>query len=83
MMLHYYYYCYYIAILLICISSQEIKQQMRGTDSPHRMVWDNKTFSFIKDIVKLPDNAATLKSTYWNVMNPLGETYKLGTFYNY
>jgi hypothetical protein len=39
--------------------------------------------SFIKDIVTLPEDAPTLKKTYWNVMNPLGETYKLGTFYNY
>ena len=78
-----YYYYYYIASILIGmigINSQEIKQQMRGTDTPHRMVWDNKTFTFIKDIVTLPDDAPTLKSTYWNVMNPLGETYKIGAY---
>ena len=80
--------CYYIFIIniliILGINSQQIKQQqLRGNDITHRMVWDNKTSSFIKDIVTLPEDAPTLKKTYWNVMNPLGETYKLGTFYNY
>ena len=75
-----YYYLYIVNILIMLgINSEEIKQQqMRGTDVPHRMVWDNITLSFIKDIVTLPEDAPTLKSTYWNLTNPLGETYKVG-----
>ena len=75
---------YYLLIIntlvILGINSQENKQQqIRGSDVPHKMVWDNKTSSFIKDFVTLPGDSPTLKSTYWNILNPLNEKYRVGT----